>query len=392
MALSVTPRQQQTNIEVEHSFQLRQAQAPWWGVLARLIEAHRGPEFALKYEPMTASATATGHKTTRRPLGPAHLPGARKRRAAELSPALCTLVTDAPEGEAWIHEIKLDGYRLLCSKNGARVRLTTRSGLDWTSRFPAIEAAMHELPVDEIVLDGEAVLFDEQGRTSFQRMVDAIRKAPAAIVLQAFDLLRVDGWDVRGAPLVDRKRLLSEVVGQRPTKAITVADHVVGNGPRVFHEACKSGVEGIVSKRGDGAYPVGRTKEWLKIRCGKRQELVVVGFTDPKGSRAGIGALLLGVYDDGKLRYAGKVGTGFSTRTLEELRERLEPLGVDRPPVVGAPRVRGQHWTRPELVAEIGFTEWTRDGRVRHPTFLGLREDKPARKAVRERPVETSRR
>ncbi|NUO49982.1 MAG: hypothetical protein HOV80_14095 [Polyangiaceae bacterium] len=309
-----------------------------------------------------------------------------------MTPALSTLVTEAPDGDDWIHEIKLDGYRLLCSLSRGRVRLTTRSGLDWTPRFPSIEASISNLGVDDIVIDGEAVVFDAHGVTSFQRMVAALGAAPHTIVLQAFDILRLDGRDVRGMPLVDRKRLLSDIVARARTKAITVVEHVVGDGPRFFREACKSGVEGIVSKRASGAYPVGRTKEWLKIRCSKRQELVVVGFTDPKGSRAGIGALLLGVHDKGKLVYAGKVGTGFSARTLEELRRKLEPIRVDEPPVIGAPRARGQHWTRPDLVAEIGFTEWTRDGRVRHPTFLGLREDKPARKAVRERPVETSRR
>jgi bifunctional non-homologous end joining protein LigD len=344
---------------------------------------------------MALSTGPAAHKTRQAPrrakpaLSPSELPTARKRAGRDLQPALCTLVTEAPDGDDWVHEIKLDGYRLLCRVIRGRVRLTTRSGLDWTSRFPAIEAAMRRLGVDDVVLDGEAVVFDANGTTSFQRMVEALKEKPQSIVLQAFDVLRLDGWDVRDVPLLDRKRLLSDVVARAETKAITVADHVVGDGPRMLREACKAGVEGIVSKRASGSYPIGRTKEWLKIRCSKRQELVVVGFTDPKGSRTGIGALLLGVNDKGKLRYAGKVGTGFSTRTLDELRKRLEPLGVEHPQVVGAPRGRGQHWTRPELVAEIGFTEWTRDGRVRHPTFLGLREDKPAREAVRER-AETS--
>lgn len=302
-----------------------------------------------------------------------------------LKPALCTLVAEAPAGDEWLHEIKLDGYRLLCFGSPGTVRLLTRSGLDWTAKFPAIARAMRALPADDVVLDGEAVVFDEGGRTTFQGMVTALRDDPESITLQSFDLLRLDGADLRGEPLLERKRILRDLLERSRAEAIVFTEHVEGSGNRVLREACRAGVEGIVSKRANGAYPRGRTKDWLKIRCSKRQELVVVGYTDPKGSRAGIGALLLGVHDAGELVYAGKVGTGFSTQTLRELRARLEALRVDRPAVTNAPHARGLHWTSPELVAEIGFTEWTRDGRVRHPIFLGLREDKPAAQAIRER-------
>ncbi len=320
---------------------------------------------------------------------PSSVEGARKAQPERgLSPALATLVDLAPEGDEWLHEIKLDGYRLLAHGGSGKARLLTRSGQDWTRHFPAIASALRALPASHVVLDGEAVVLDAHGTSSFQGLQRALGEAPDRIVLFAFDLLFVDGWDLRSAALVERKRLLRDLLDRSASPALTFTEHVLGHGREVFTEACEAGVEGIVSKRARGTYPRGRSKEWMKVRCSKRQELVVVGFTDPAGSRQGFGALLLGAKNDaGDLRYAGKVGTGFSTRVLVDLHKRLRRLERDRAPVTGAPRRRGVHWVEPELVAEIGFTEWTRDGLVRHPTFLGLRGDKPANEVRVEVPV-----
>ncbi|HEX6997276.1 MAG TPA: DNA ligase D [Gammaproteobacteria bacterium] len=326
---------------------------------------------------------------------PAEIPGARRGALpAAPAPQLATLVKRVPSGREWLHEPKLDGYRLLARLERGRVKLVTRSGKDWTDRFPGIAAAVAALSCRSALLDGEAVVFDAHGRTSFQRLQTAIGAGSPSIVLVAFDLLHLDGWDLREAPLVERKRVLRELLAGAPA-ALRFGDHVQGGGEAFFREACRAGLEGVVSKRADDPYRAARTKSWLKIKCLARQEAVIVGFTDPAGSRQGLGALLLGVRDhpEGPLRYAGKVGTGFDERTLHELRERLDALERKTAPVEHSlPRhqTRNVHWVRPELVAEVAFGEWTNDGRMRHPVFRGLREDKPAREVVEERPADAS--
>jgi bifunctional non-homologous end joining protein LigD len=295
-------------------------------------------------------------------------------------PQLATLATEAPEGDEWLHELKLDGYRLLALVGDGGVRLVTRAGNDWTGRFARLSAAISELRLSTALLDGEAVVLDAQGRSSFQALQQAMTADDPQPSFFLFDLLYLDGLDLRDCPLVERKRLLRGLLARAPAGSpLRYSDHQRGNGRAFFEEACRNGVEGIVSKLADAPYVPRRTRAWLKVKCTRRQEFVIVGFTDPAGSRTGLGALLLAVHDaSSTLRYAGKVGTGLDTRTLADLRRRLGALERRTPAAAGAPRARGQHWVEPELVAEVAFTEWTHDGRIRHPSYLGLREDKPA--------------
>jgi len=312
---------------------------------------------------------------------PRDLTGARRAKLpASLDAELATLVDAAPEGDEWVHELKLDGYRLLCRRDGKTVRLFTRNGNDWTDRFPTLAEALRALPVKSVVLDGEAVVLDAEGRSSFQALQRAFGERAPALHLFVFDLLFLDGYDVRAAPLLERKALLRRLLAAVPDDAaLRLSDHVVGQGPAVLAEACKRGAEGIVSKRADAPYRAGRTRDWLKVKCARRQEFVIAGFTDPSGSRRGFGALVLAARDaGGTLRHVGKVGTGFDSATLVGLRKRLEKLERPKPAITGAPRGRGLHWVEPRLVAEVSFTEWTGDGRIRHPAFVALREDKAA--------------
>jgi bifunctional non-homologous end joining protein LigD len=297
-----------------------------------------------------------------------------------LAPQLATLVDEPPDGEGWIHELKLDGYRLIAYVENGRVRLLTRAGHDWTERFAGVAAAFATLPVRAALFDGEAVVLDAHGRSNFQALQQALAGGRGELHLFLFDCLHLDGWDLRECRLDLRKEVLRALFDQVPAGSpLRFSDHQTGGGPAFFAEACRSGVEGIVSKRADAPYRSRRSRAWLKVKCTRRQELVIAGFTEPAGSRTGLGALLLAAHDDGgALRYAGKVGTGFDAATLADLRARLAPLERDEPAVAGAPRARGQHWVEPRLVAEVAFTEWTADGRVRHPSFVGLREDKPA--------------
>jgi bifunctional non-homologous end joining protein LigD len=297
---------------------------------------------------------------------------------------LATLVDAPPDGDAWLHETKFDGYRILCRIRGADVRLLSRRGNDWTARFARVAAAAASLPVRSALIDGEVAVALTSGVTSFS----ALQKASDddALTYFAFDLLHLDGADTTHLPLEERKTMLRRLVRTRAT--IRYSEHLVGHGARVFADACRRGLEGIISKRRDGAYVGGRSREWLKTKCVREQEFVIGGFTDPEGARTGIGALLLGVHDSRHgLVYAGKVGTGFSALVATDLRRRLDALEqracpfVERPP--GSAR---SHWVRPELVGEVGFTEWTAEGRLRHPSWKGLREDKRATDVVRERP------
>lgn len=316
---------------------------------------------------------------------PERAPGAAP--PANVEPQLATLVTTVPEGDDWIHEIKFDGYRLLCRVAHRDVRLLTRGGQDWTTRFPAIAAAAAGLSCDNALIDLEAVVLNERGISDFQALQNAIHHGTAEPVGFAFDLLFLDGRDLRREPLLERKRRLKTLLGDDARLRYT--DHVQGRGPAFHAQACQSGLEGIISKRAGAPYRSGRGRDWLKIKCVQRQEFVIVGYTDPAGSRKGLGALLLGVHEDGELVYAGKVGTGFSEATLRQLHTRLSkaerrsPALAQRPAGLG----RGVHWVEPKLVAEVAFTEWTRDGRIRHPSFQGLREDKAAADIVRERPA-----
>ncbi|MGH7823275.1 MAG: DNA ligase D, partial [Candidatus Binatia bacterium] len=304
---------------------------------------------------------------------------------------LATLVKSAPDGDGWLHEIKIDGYRIGCRIERGAVRLLSRRGNDWTERFPAVGDAARELAVERALLDGEVAVVLPDGRTSFQALQNALGDGRAAnLVYFVFDCLHLEGVDVSREPLERRKERLRELVG-RSRGVIRFSDHVIGGGAAFFREACRLGLEGIVSKRLGVAYRSGRSDAWLKTKCTRRQELVICGFTDPEGSREGIGALLVGVHDAaGKLVFAGKVGTGFTQKSARDLRSRLEAIERKTVPLAERPPGwlgRNAHWVEPKLVCEVAFTEWTDDGKIRHPSFQGLREDKRPAEVVRERPA-----
>ena len=325
---------------------------------------------------------------------PSTLRGAKERAMPRtIRPELATLVEEPPEGDDWIHELKYDGYRIAARLERGRAQLFTRKQLDWTARAPSLARALAELPVRSAWLDGEMVVLDAQGRSRFGALQQALRPGKErAVRYVAFDLLYLDGWDLRPARLIDRKALLRELLARTGALEgrIRYGDHVVGSGAAFFEHVCELGVEGMVSKRASRPYVEKRTKEWLKLKCLGRAELLVGGFTEPSGSRIGLGALLLGERKGGQLRYVGRVGTGFSGALLKKLRAELAKTELDRAPFVNpprGPRARGVHWVAPEMVVEVAFAERTDDGCLRHPKLLGVREDKPAREVVRERPA-----
>jgi bifunctional non-homologous end joining protein LigD len=337
---------------------------------------------------------ATGRKGKRkRSLGPnaAELPGARPGKLPKKpQAALATLVKEAPTGDEWLHEIKLDGYRILAGIEGGKARLVSRNGNDWTQRFAAVADALRSIAATSALLDGEVAVLDERGVTSFHALQTAASIPASKLRYFVFDLLHLDGHDLTDVPLVERKEALRALLAaSAPLDVVQFSDHVVGHGAEFFETACASGVEGIVSKRAASRYSASRTKDWLKVKCTQRQEFVLVGFTDPQGARAGFGALVLAVHDDGELRYTGKVGTGFTDDDLGALRTRMAKLERKSPPISDPPRGaegRGIHWLEPRLVAEVEFTEWTPDGKIRHPSFKGLRADKKPVDVVRELP------
>ncbi len=318
------------------------------------------------------------------------------KRAAmprSIEPELATLVAETPTGDDFVHEVKFDGYRVLARIQEGEVQLLTRNGEDWTERMPSLAQALAKLNVKSAILDGEFVALDEKGLTDFQLLQNSFSgKAQAPLAYYAFDLLHLDELDLRPAALLARKAKLKEVLGTLPKAAAEVvrySDHVVGNGAKFFAQAAKLGLEGVVSKRASSAYHAGRGKDWQKSKSGARQEFVIVGFTEPGGSRSHLGALLLGVRKAKSVVYSGKVGTGFNERSLKDLRQRLTPLEIAKPALEHAPRgaeIRSVHWVKPKLVAEVAYTGITHDGLLRHPTFKGLREDKPAKDVVLEQP------
>jgi bifunctional non-homologous end joining protein LigD len=307
------------------------------------------------------------------------------RLPATLEPQLATLVAAVPAGNDWLHEVKYDGYRILARIDGQQIRLLTRRGNDWSERFPAALQALANLNVDKAILDGEMVALDEHGATDFQRLQNWMQRGnDESLVYYVFDLPYFEGRDLTRTPLVERKAVLAKLLsagGNDDDSLIRYSDHQRGQGEQVADYACQAGLEGVVSKRANSPYTSGRSEAWVKYKCLQRQEFVIGGYTQPSGQRKGFGSLLLGYYQGGKLRYAGHVGTGFTQQSLAELTKRLKLLISERPafenPLRSTPRQRAT-WVRPELVAEVEFSEWTEDGVLRHPSFKGLRDDKPA--------------
>jgi len=345
----------------------------------------------------SVSAGGANGKNKAAQLSPASAAGAKKTRMpASLSPTLATLVDSAPTGDDWIHEVKFDGYRMVSRIDHGDVRIYSRNGKEWTAVLPSVVAALQRLDLDQAWLDGEIAVADAKGLTSFQQLQNALSDPRAKTISYfVFDLLYHNGYDLRGVALTERKQLLRALVGKSDA-VLRYSIDVQGSGAEFFEQACKLKLEGAISKRANSVYREGvRTRDWLKVKCGRRQEMVIGGFTDPQGSRSGFGALLLGIHEGGKLRYAGKVGTGFDDKTLTKLRAILAKLEQKEAPFVNPPRgfeAKGAHWVKPQLVAEIAFTEWSNDGALRHPSFQGLREDKKATDVVREQaaPVKAS--
>jgi bifunctional non-homologous end joining protein LigD len=324
------------------------------------------------------------------------LPGAREAKLPDwVAPELATLAEGLPGKGAYIYEIKLDGYRQLCRIDGREVRFLSRSGKDWTDKFPSLALEARRLAVRSALLDGEVIAAQADGTPSFQALQNALSESGGArLIYYVFDLLYVEGFDVRQTPLSERKRLARELLAKiGPTSRIRYLDHVEGDPRGFFAEVCKRSLEGIMCKRPDRPYISERTKDWLKIKCWRRQEFVVGGFTEPSGGRKGLGALLLGLWEkDKRLQFVGRVGTGFTERSLKELRGKLSALETPGPAFANPPRgaaARGVHWVSPELVAEVSFADWTADGQLRHPSFEGLREDKRAEDVGREEPQKT---
>ena len=305
---------------------------------------------------------------------------------------LATLTDRRDFGHDWLPERKFDGERCVARKEGGDVRLQSRTAKDLTGTYPEVRRALAGQRAWGLVLDGEVVAFDGL-QTSFgrlQRRLGVTTPSPELVaaypvVLCVFDLLELDGDDLRGRPLLERRARLAEVV--RPSAALQLSEAWRDDSQRRFARACRSGWEGLIAKRAKAPYVAGRSRDWLKLKCVSEQEFVIGGFTDPAGSRTDFGALLVGYYEGGRLRYAGKVGTGYTVATLRELGARLRELETSESPFADArPIPRGTHWVQPELVVQIGFAEWTNDGRLRQPRFLGVRDDKRPADVVREQP------
>jgi bifunctional non-homologous end joining protein LigD len=321
-----------------------------------------------------------------------NLPGARKAPLPDfIALQLATLVPAPPSGDAWLHELKFDGYRMVCHFNRGKTRFWSRNQKDWTEKFPNLSKALKALPATTAILDGEVVVVDKAGRTSFQKLQQSMKGGAASFVFQIFDLVYLDGFNLTRVPLRERKALLEELLAAVAVKGpLRYSDHVAGNGDRFFKQACEYGIEGIVSKLADSVYESTRSRSWLKVKCIKRQEFVIVGYTPSKKDFPGFGSLILGVYEKGKLVYSGRVGTGFSIKQRLELQKKLDRISQPAMPFATKPKdpgLRDAHWARPELVAEVEFTEWTEEGSIRHPSFKGLREDKKAKDVVREEPA-----
>jgi len=308
-----------------------------------------------------------------------------------IKPELATLVETPPTDNNWIHEIKFDGYRMLSIINKKSTTLLTRNGKNWANKFPTIENALKSFPYKNTILDGELVVIDEKGRSRFQLMQNALTENKSNKVQYfIFDIPYFDNKNLSHETLLTRKKILESAMKHwKHSKNIILTDYIQGHGEVVYKSACKNALEGIVSKEISSYYEQKRTRHWLKVKCGHRQEFVIVGYTKPKGSRQYFGALLLGVYERKTLTYCGRVGTGFNQKLLETIYKKLSKSKINHCPIgKNAPTegLKEIQWVKPVLAGEVSFTEWTTDGALRHPSFLGLRLDKDVKTIKREKP------
>jgi bifunctional non-homologous end joining protein LigD len=342
-------------------------------------------------ETSSGNKSSAAKPTRSAPFAPSGLPGKKEALPAFIPPQLASEAPEPPVGKHWVHELKLDGYRIQAhiDKTG-KVRLYTRSGLDWTHRMAVVARELGRLSVESAILDGEVVVLEANGQSSFAALQAAFEEgAKHQLTYFVFDLLHLNGHNLRQEPLTERKQILAQMLDSlEEQETIRYGQHIETEGKPIFERACELGAEGIVSKRADGAYTSGRTKSWLKIKCVRRQEFVVGGFTKHNNGTEGIGALLLGYYDNKKLIYAGRTGTGFTQVSSRKLRKQLEAMRQSQMPFVDVPAsaAKGAIWVRPELVAEVQFSTWTADDLVRQASFKGLREDKKSTEVHREKP------
>ncbi|WP_396271104.1 DNA ligase D [Granulicella paludicola] len=342
---------------------------------------------------LVAKPAARAAKSAPKP-SPTEVPKSPKEKLpAFIPPQLASQATTPPDTGAWLHELKLDGYRIQARKSGDKVELLTRTGLDWTHRMKALAADVAKLPAHDCLLDGEVVVLADNGTTSFADLQAAFQSGgKAQLTYFVFDLLHLDDHNLRDLPLLERKKTLQQLLANAPAE-IRLSEHLDTDGAAMFQKACELHAEGIISKRADSRYISGRSSSWLKLKCIREQEFVIGGFTLPAKGHAGIhgiGALLLGYYDDaGHLIYAGRTGTGFTQKLHNSLRTQLEKLKQTTTPFTDPPAEarRGAAWVKPTLVAQVRFATWTSDNLLRQASFQGLREDKPAKEVGREEPV-----
>ena len=367
---------------------------PW--LLLKDRDEHSDPKYnpadhpqSVKSGKTLADVAADPHSPTWQSKPSKHATAPRRHASVKRDPLpkvkglmLATLVGEPFDDPEWLFEIKWDGYRALCTIEDGRLSVVSRNGLDMLKRFPSLEQLSTSFASSPVMVDGEIVSLDAQGRSAFQRLQES-QKKPVGLTFAAFDLLYADGIDMRSTPLEERKALLERLI--RDDGIVLYSKHVVGSGKELFAIARQRRLEGIIGKRRGLTYQERRSRDWVKIKTGNEQEFVVGGWTEPKGSRKGFGALLLGVYDGKKLRYVGSVGTGFSTKLLAELYERLRKIERKSSPFVNDVDANAPtHWTAPKLVVEVHFAEWTRDGYLRQPAYVGLRLDKEPGAVVAE--------
>jgi len=379
-------------------------QEPWLLIKEADEEARPAAEYDI-VEEMPESVLSKAAPAKKKAVKTAAKKAAKKRAAAapaqgipakavpaklplSLFPQLATLVDEPPEGEkGWIYEVKLDGYRVLARIEGSDIRIFTRNGNNWTSRMPGLAAEFAKLGIASGWIDGEIVVMNDRGLPDFQKLQGAFDSSKTQdIVFFAFDIPYFGGFDLRAVPLIERRALLQQVLAGHASPHIRFSEHFEGAADKLLENACEQGLEGLIGKRADAPYTTSRSTAWIKLKCTRRQEFVIAGYTDPKGARTGFGSLLLGYHDtEGTLHYAGNVGTGFDEKLLRSLLKQLRALDTEKSPFAPVPRGVKGHWVKPKLVAEVAFTEWTGDGRIRHPVFHGLRTDKEARAITREK-------